>query len=187
MCAKIIFQNSHACLRFSSNQQIKTSQLYVIVHELVTEVDRQNRDIRFERLHARCVSLLRLIYRYRKRCDEMLVFRIVVFASKFVTLCIEIFKITVFFYSLHYVEQNSYGYTGNENIKLAAACVYASTMITYPQCSNAALNKIVQRTYLNESLLRKLGQSVQEFYTDYTGNWTHTAFTIWSMLIFNCI
>lgn len=91
------FQNSHACLRFSSIEQIKTSQMYVFVHELVTEIDRQNRDVRFERLHARCVFLLRLIYRYRKRCDEMLVFRIFVFASKFVTLCIETFKITGFF------------------------------------------------------------------------------------------
>lgn len=70
------------------------------------------------------------------------------------------------FYSLYYVEQNSYGYNGNEDTKLAAASVYASAMLIYPQRGNAALNEIVHRTYLNESLLRKLGQSMQEFYLD---------------------
>lgn len=72
--------------------------------------------------------------------------------------------ITLFPYSLNHVEQNSYGFNGNEEQKLAAATVLVSTMITYPQRKNAVLNEIVQKTYLNGSLLQKLGKSVHEYY-----------------------
>lgn len=80
----------------------------------------------------------------------------------------ELFSIYVICcYSLQYVEENSYGYNGNEEIKLAAATVYVSTSLSYPNKSNAILSEIVHQTYLNESLLRKLGQSIQEFYFDH--------------------
>lgn len=55
--------------------QIKTSHLYNTVYKLVTKIISRNRDIiRFERLHNCCLSLLRLIYLYRKKSDEMYVF-----------------------------------------------------------------------------------------------------------------
>lgn len=57
--------------------QIKTSHLYNTVYKLVTKIISRNRDIirfSFERLHNCCLSLLRLIYLYRKKSDEMYVF-----------------------------------------------------------------------------------------------------------------
>lgn len=65
---------------------------------------------------------------------------------------------------LYYVEQNTYGYNGNEEIKLAAAAVYVAAMLTHPRKGNSSLSEIVHRTFLNESFLRKLGQSLQDFY-----------------------
>lgn len=79
-------------------------------------------------------------------------------------------------YSLQYVEENTYGYNGNEEIKLAAATVYVSTLLTYPHSANTILGDIVHQTYLNESLLRKLGQSMQEFYFDHKKRWNFSVF-----------
>lgn len=69
-------------------------------------------------------------------------------------------------YSLLHVEQTTYGYNGNEETKFAAATVYVSTLLSYPQMGTATLNEIVRLTYLNESFLRKFSQSIHEFYLD---------------------
>lgn len=63
------------------NEQIKPSAMYVTVFELVSKIASRNRTfIQFDKLHESCVSLLRFIYLYRKKFDEMYVFEISVFA-----------------------------------------------------------------------------------------------------------
>lgn len=69
-------------------------------------------------------------------------------------------------FRLYRVEQTTYSYNGNEETKFAAAIVYVSAMLTYPKIAGSILNEIVRRTYLNESFLRKFGQSIHEFYLD---------------------
>lgn len=129
----------------------------------------------YERLHDACVKLLRFIYLYRKRFDEMYVlslhqlifFRVnalTVFLIKIALFCS--MSISLFLYSLDHVEETTYGYRGNEETKFAAATVYVSTLLSYPQIANATLNEIVRLTYLNESFLRKFSQSVHDFYLD---------------------
>lgn len=75
-------------------------------------------------------------------------------------------SISLILYSLDHVEETTYGYRGNEETKFAAATVYVSTLLSYPQIANATLNEIVRLTYLNESFLRKFSQSVHDFYLD---------------------
>ncbi|XP_055308962.1 uncharacterized protein LOC129572872 [Sitodiplosis mosellana] len=112
---------------------IKSSELYSVAIDLATQITNRNHElaIRFDQLHDSCVQMLRFIYLYRKKFNEI----------------------------FHYVEQSTYGYNGNEEFKLGAATVYASTMLINSTCGNSVLNEIVNRTYLNESLIRKLGQS----------------------------
>lgn len=146
------------------SKQIKTSEVYALAYELARKITKRNHEIiQFNYLHESCISILRLIYLYRKKFDEMYAFMFIIFICGVVFFSNQKW----IFCSLHYVEQSSYGYDGNEEIKLAAATVYASTLLVKPESGNVILNEIVHRTYLNESLLHKLGQSIQQFYLDY--------------------
>lgn len=62
------------CFFLPAFMQIKPSEMYSCAVELANKLARNHEVIQFERLHDGCVSLLRFIYLYRQRFDEMFVF-----------------------------------------------------------------------------------------------------------------
>ncbi|XP_031622798.1 uncharacterized protein LOC116340448 isoform X2 [Contarinia nasturtii] len=138
-CSSREFRNTEYIVFKYLEFNIKPSELYAEAIELARKISKKHCDlVQYNSLHDSCVNLLRKIYHYRKDFDEI----------------------------LHYVEENTYNYFGNEEFKLAAATLYASTILIKSQGGNIVLNEIVKLTYLNESLVRKLGQSVHDFYLD---------------------
>ena len=62
-------------LFFENWNQIKPSELYSVAIDLAVKITNRNRDliIRFDPLHDSCVAMLRYIYLYRKKFNEMYV------------------------------------------------------------------------------------------------------------------